>query len=93
MTRGAGLRDAGLPTGRQEESSKNIHFFIFFRESPRHSGGGLFYFYTLKDETIARNTENEVVKKASTLTANGDPRSSGRSLFRGLAFLSTVPIE
>ena len=34
-----------------------------------------------------------MVKKASALTANGDPHSSGRSLFRGLAFLSTVPIE
>jgi hypothetical protein len=44
-----------------------------------------------KNETIALWVENEVVKKASTLTANGDPHLSGRSLFRGLAFLSTVP--
>jgi len=40
-----------------------------------------------------RQADNEVVKKASTLTANGDPHLSGRSLFRGLAFLSTVPGE
>ena len=44
-----------------------------------------------KNETIALGVENEVVKKARPLTANGDPRQSGRSLFRGLAFLSTVP--
>ena len=93
MTRDSGHETSGLPAGPQRESSKNIHFFHFFRESPRHSGGGLFYFYTLKDETIARNAENEVVKKASTLTANGVPASAGRSLFRGLAFLSTVPKE
>jgi len=41
--------------------------------------------------TTERRADNEVVKKASTLTANGDPHLSGRSLFRGLAFLSTVP--
>ena len=48
-------------------------------------------FITQKNETIALGVVNEVVKKASTLTANGDPHLSGRSLFRGLAFLSTVP--
>ena len=63
------------------------------RKAPKKIFKGAFYFYTLKKETIARNAENEVVKKASTLTANGDPCSTGRSLFRGLAFLSTVPIE
>ena len=46
---------------------------------------------TLKKTRIAPWVVNEVIKKASTLTANGDPQSSGRSLFKGLAFLSTVP--
>ena len=50
-------------------------------------------FITQKNETIAPWVVNEVVKKASTLTANGDPHLSGRSLFRGLAFFSTVPKE
>ena len=50
-------------------------------------------FITQKNETIAPWVVNEVVKKASTLTANGVPASAGRSLFRGLAFLSTVPTE
>jgi len=49
------------------------------------------HYLSQKDETIAPWVENEVIKKASTLTANGDPQSSGRSLFKGLAFLSTVP--
>lgn len=48
-------------------------------------------FFPQKKETIALGVVDEVVKKASTLTANGDPHLSGRSLFRGLAFLSTVP--
>ena len=34
---------------------------------------------------------HEVVKKASSLTANGVPAAAGRSLFKGLAFLGTVP--
>ena len=48
-------------------------------------------FFPQKKETIALGGVDEVVKKASTLTANGVPASAGRSLFRGLAFLSTVP--
>ena len=48
-------------------------------------------FFPQKKETIALGVVDEVVKKASTLTANGVPASAGRSLFRGLAFLSTVP--
>ena len=50
-------------------------------------------FNTQKNETIAQWDVNEVIKKASTLTANEDPKPSGRSLFRGLAFLSTAPTE
>ena len=34
---------------------------------------------------------HEVAKKASSLTANGVPAAAGRSLFKGLAFLGTVP--
>ena len=48
-------------------------------------------FFPQKKETISLGVVDEVVKKASTLTANGVPASAGRSLFRGLAFLSTVP--
>jgi hypothetical protein len=50
-------------------------------------------FFPQKKETIALGVVDEVVKKASTLTANEVPASAGRSLFRGLAFLSTVPTE
>ena len=49
-------------------------FFILLRKAPKKIFKGAFCFYTLKKETIARNAENEVVKKASSLTANGDPR-------------------
>ena len=56
-----------------------------------HFFRGSFLFYTLKEETIVPVVVIEVAKKASTLTANGDPHLSGRSLFRGLAFLGTVP--
>ena len=52
---------------------------------------GSFLFHTLKEGDNCAQGKNEVVKKASTLTASGDPHLSGRSLFRGLAFLSTVP--
>ncbi len=77
MTRDTRLRDFETAYRTTKKVIKEHTFFHFFRESPRHNGGGLFCFYTLKDETIARNVDNEVVKKASTLTANGNPFQRG----------------
>ncbi len=75
MTRDTRLRDFGTAYRATKRVIKEHTFFSFFRGSPRHDGVGLFYFFSLKkNETIAPCDKNEVVKKASSLTANGDPR-------------------
>lgn len=64
--------------------------FLYFPKGGNGGFGGK-HLLSERNEAIALGVVNEVVQKASTLTANGDPSQSGRSLSKGLAFLSTAP--
>ena len=92
MTRDTRLRDFGTAYRTTKRVIKEHTFFSFLLGSLCRAGEG-FFLSLYEKGTTERQSDNEVVKKASTLTANGDPHLSGRSLFRGLAFLSTVPKE
>ena len=60
----AGLRYEGV-----------LGFLYFLRFPCRGFGGfGGKHLLSVRNETIAPKVVNKVVKKASTLTANGDPR-------------------
>ena len=57
------------------------HFFHFVTGSSHIFFAGASFSSLCRNETTERQADNEVVKKASTLTANGDP------LCRGVVYL------
>jgi len=75
MTRDTRRRDFGTAYQTTKRVIKEHTFFHFFsgKPSPRRCRAFLFLL-SEKNETIAPCDKNEVVKKASSLTANGDPR-------------------
>ena len=72
MTRDTRLRDC-LPD-HKESHQRTYIFFIFFGEALTTTVQGFSISTLYRIETIAPKVVNEVVKKASSLTANGDPR-------------------
>ena len=75
MTRDTRLRDFGTAYWTTKRVIKeHAFFFIFFGEALTTTVQGFSISTLYRIETIAPKVVNEVVKKASSLTANGDPR-------------------